>query len=171
MVILEKMPAEQAYILQNLYPCYIHELSEFLGAFPNKHGLFESEDIAYYDRETFLKIWWQHSDQLFPFLIKVGDKPAGFVLITAQPFSYNSDFAIQDFFILNPYRKKGLAEKAAVIAFGLFHGNWKIEVLPKNLPACAFWRHVIEKYTVNNYLEENGQAQDGFPMVIFRFTN
>jgi predicted acetyltransferase len=73
---------------------------------PNQHGLFESDEVVSYDKETFLKIWWQHPDQLFPFIIKIDDRPAGFALISTKPNSRDSDYEIVEFFIVNPYRKK-----------------------------------------------------------------
>jgi aminoglycoside 6'-N-acetyltransferase I len=170
MLELEKMPAEKAHILQNLYPCYLHDLSEFQDTLPNQHGLFESDEVVSYDKETFLKIWWQHPDQLFPYIIKIDDRPAGFALIGTKPYSGDSDYEIKEFFIVNPYRKKGFAEQAALKAFGLFNGKWKCAVLPRNLPACSFWRRTISKITSSNYMESQEKTDDG-EMVIFRFEN
>jgi predicted acetyltransferase len=170
MLKLEKLPVERAYILQNLYPCYLHDLSEYQDILPNQHGLFESEDITTYEKETFLKIWWQHPGLLSPFLISVEGRPAGFVLLAKKPFSNDSDNEIVEFFILKPYRKKGWGGQAAIQALDLFHGNWRIRVLFKNLPALAFWRSIIAKYTASKYLESNDRSGEN-EIVVFRFSN
>jgi aminoglycoside 6'-N-acetyltransferase I len=168
MLELEKLPIDQAYILQNLYPYYLHDLSEFQEILPNQHGLFESDEITSYEKETFLKVWWEHPEQLFPFIIRIDDRPAGFALIGTKPYSGESDYEIMEFFILKPYRQKGLAEQAAIKAFGLFNGEWKCSVLPRNLRACSFWRRITSKY--EKYSESLKQTDDG-EMVVFCFQN
>ena len=168
MLELEKLPIDQAYILQNLYPYYLHDLSEFQEILPNQHGLFESDEIISYEKETFLKVWWEHPEQLFPVIIRVDDRPAGFALIGTKPYSGDRDYEIMEFFILKPYRQKGLAEQAAIKAFGLFNGEWKCSVLPRNLRACSFWRRITSKY--EKYSESLKQTNDG-EMVVFWFQN
>ena len=170
MIELEKLPVERANILQNLYPYYLHDLSEFQDTLPNQYGLFESDEITYYDKETFLRVWWQHPDQLFPYIIRINDRPAGFALIGTKPYSGDSDYEIMEFFIVNPYRKKGFAEQAAVKAFSLFNGKWKCAVLPKNLPARSFWQRTISKITSSKYTESQEKTDDS-EMVVFRFEN
>jgi predicted acetyltransferase len=170
MLELQKLPIEQAYILQNLYPYYLHDLSEFQDALPNQHGLYESEEILFYEKDTFLMVWWQHPEQLFPFLIRVDNRPAGFALIGTKPYSGDSDYEIMEFFVLKPYRQKGFAEQAAIEAFGLFNGTWKYAVLPRNLRACAFWRRITSRYTSSEYSESLEQTDTG-EMVVFRFNN
>ena len=170
MLILEKLPLEKAFILQNLYPCYLHDLSEFIDVFPNQFGLFESEEISSYDKETFLKEWWQHPDEEFPFLIRVEDRPAGFALVISKPYSGNTDHEIMEFFMLKPYRKHGLAELAVNQVFERFHGSWKIKALPRNLPGRGFWTQVIGKYTHTNYHEGTDQTDQG-EMIVYRFSN
>jgi predicted acetyltransferase len=168
MLTLEILPTDQAYILQNLYPCYLHDLSEFQDILPNQHGLFESDEIRSYEKETFLKVWWEQPEKLFPFIIRVDDRPAGFALIGTKPYSGNSDFEIIEFFILKPYRQKRLAEQAATQAISLFHGTWKCCVLPRNLRACSFWRRITAKY--EPYSESLTQTDAG-EMVVFCFQN
>ncbi len=168
---LERLPLERAYILQNIYPVYLHELSAYMDVLPNDHGLFESDEITRYDPETFLKIWWKHPNQLFPYLIKVDGKPAGFVFITTPPFiEGEGDYEILEFFLMNPYRGKGLAAQAAIQALNQFHGQWKFVVLPRNKPALQFWRKVLEKVTGLDYQETLEQTPVG-EMVMFRFKN
>jgi aminoglycoside 6'-N-acetyltransferase I len=167
---LEKLSIERAYILQNLYPCYLHDLSEYLDILPNQHGLYEEESVTYYKQDTFLQTWWQYPGQLFPNLIKVDDRPAGFVLITTPPFISEAEYAIQEFFLLKPYRGKGYALQAAIMAFNLFHGSWKFEVLPKNIPAIHFWRRVLAEYSASNYQEAIEHTPER-AMLVFRFTN
>jgi aminoglycoside 6'-N-acetyltransferase I len=167
----ELLPEQRANILQNLYPAYLHDLSAYMTALPNPHGLFEEETVERYNPETFLKVWWQHPQQLFPFLITADNLPAGFALVYTQPYTEDeTQFCIAEFFILHPYRRTGAAEAAARQVFDRFHGTWKAEVLPLNLPAQKFWRRVIANYSGGAYTEGLETGHEG-GMLVFRFEN
>ncbi|MFD1737259.1 hypothetical protein ACFSCX_11915 [Bacillus salitolerans] len=59
------------------------------------------------------------------------------------------DFRIDQFFILQKYKGKGLGKKAALMTFDLYSGKWQFNQIENNYPAQAFWRSTIKEYTKN----------------------
>lgn len=166
---------DTAYIIKNLYPLYLHDLSEFADwkdQVPNEHGILEPDNPGVrtlVEQGEVFNILWEKPNVLFPFLILVDGKPAGFALIATPPHvPYGGDYYVNEFFLLRPYRGKGIGERAAVEVFDKFHGQWELMVMPKNLRALAFWRKTIAKYMSGQFQEEVTGDND---MVVFRFNN
>jgi hypothetical protein len=40
--VVQSVP-ETAHLIRNLYPLYLHDLSEFSGDLPNQHGVYEPQ--------------------------------------------------------------------------------------------------------------------------------
>ncbi|MBI1922711.1 GNAT family N-acetyltransferase [Candidatus Poribacteria bacterium] len=165
---------DTAYIIKNLYPLYLHDLSEFADwkdQVPNEHGILEPDnpDVrTLVEHGEVFNSWWEKPDVLFPFLILVDGKPAGFAFIATPPYSAGGDYYVNEFFLLHPYRGKGIGERATVEIFDKFHGEWELFVLKKNLRAQAFWRKTIAKYMSGQFQEEVTGDGGG---VLFRFNN
>lgn len=136
MIQLVTIPEEKMQTLFNLYQLYLHDLSRFEDDYPlDEHGLF---DIGNTD------LYWK-KEQLFPYFINSNDQIAGFALLTGPPYSPKGvDFAVQEFFILNAYRRKGVGQTAANLIFQRHPGKYSISQLAKNLPAVSFWRNVLQ---------------------------
>ena len=65
-----------AGVIKNLWPLYVHDLSEFDGRMANRHGLLladESVTTLTGHGET-QNGWWKRPDALFPYLV-VADGP------------------------------------------------------------------------------------------------
>jgi aminoglycoside 6'-N-acetyltransferase I len=164
-----------AYIIKNLYPLYLHDLSGHHGTFPNCHGIYEDTDdfITLQDQYVVQNVWWEKPGCLFPFLILVDGRPAGFDLIATSPHcNKDIDFFVNDFFLLQPYRGRGIAEIAATKVFDQFKGKWELFTNPadKNIGAQQYWRKTLSKYTNGVYTESIGDTFDGYK-IIFRFDN
>lgn len=94
----------EAYIIKNLYPLYLYDLSEHYVRFPNAHGIYEESDEfkTLSDQYEVQNIWWEKPDCLYPYLIFVEDKPAGFILIATPPYcSEGIDYFVNDFVNIN----------------------------------------------------------------------
>jgi predicted acetyltransferase len=50
---------------------------------------------------------------------------------------------VAEFFILPDKRLQGIGKMAAIEIFGLFPGNWELQVHSKNKAAIAFWEKSI----------------------------
>ncbi|XEC94915.1 GNAT family N-acetyltransferase [Paenibacillus tarimensis] len=170
---------DEAYIIKNLYPLYLHDLSGHYGLtpghIPNVHGIFEdsNEFKTLSDQYAVQNIWWEKPDCLYPFLIRVEGIPAGFILIATPPHcSKETDYFVNDFFLLQPFRGKGIAEYSAIQVFQNFKGRWELFTNPaeQNRAGQKFWRKTLLNYTKADYVEELGTTFDGYKL-IFRFNN
>ena len=74
---------EDAHMIKNLWPLYLHDISQFEGVGPNQHGVLWAED----DVRTLAEqgdgqnTWWEKPDVLFPYLILADGLPVGFNLV------------------------------------------------------------------------------------------
>lgn len=151
--------AGDANVLQNLWPLYQHDVSEFDGAVPNRHGIFSDDDgvgtLAQHVGS--LNSWWSDRATLFPYLIVVNGAPAGFNLIAARPRfpeAIDADFVVHEFFLVHAHRGGSVAEHAAREGFARHRGRWEVVTYPTHRRAIAFWRRVIAGYTSNRYTEQ-----------------
>jgi predicted acetyltransferase len=173
---IELCERKNKFIINNLYPLYLHDLAEIRNVLPNKYGVFE-DDEKYHTLEQQIPvfdIWWEKEGVLFPYLIKVDGLPAGFILVTTPPYLFdNCDFMINEIFILRPYRGKGIGENGVREVFNLHRGKWMLFTTPtdKNLNTVSFWRKTLSGYTNNQFTEEDKELNDvGFSKV-FKFNN
>jgi predicted acetyltransferase len=159
--IIQAGHAEKA-VIENLFPLYLHDLSEFSDVDVDGQGRFLQDGA--------LDPWWEN-DTLFPFLIRVDEQIAGFALVATPPYvSKGRDYRLNEFFILRRYRQRGIGLAAATAVFDRLHGAWEVGWLPTNLPAAAFWRKTIERYTQGRYQEGRvmESAEEGLPGLYFK---
>lgn len=170
---------DEAYVIKNMYPLYLHDLSGHYGLggehTPNEHGIFEpSPDYkTLQDQYNVQNVWWEKPECLYPFLMIVDGIPAGFAFIATPPYcSQGTNFFVHDFFLMQPFRGVGVAEHAASTIFGMFKGNWELFTNPseKNKIGQSFWRKTVANYTEGNYREMYGHTFDGYKL-IFQFSN
>jgi len=164
--------ADDAYIVKNLFPLYVHDLSEFSGERPNVHGVLEPGAVATLSAQGDVQdVWWRKPDALFPFIIRLDGGVAGFAFVARPPHVPESvDQVLNEFFLVRAYRGMGIGEQAAGQIFNRFPGRWQLEVLAKNFPAQAFWRRILREHTGNQFEERSAQTDAG-PRHIYRFKN
>jgi predicted acetyltransferase len=171
--IVEARESDEA-VIRNLFPLYIHDLSEFMGWDVPDDGLFAASDllVQYWGRKPRdPRFRWGEGLHGHPFLVRVDGNLAGFVLVREMrkdPDLYD----VGEFFILRKFRGKGVGKEAAHRAFDMFPGGWQVRELQENTPAQAFWRRIIDEYTGGDYAE----TQEVFPpfphrMVVQRFSS
>lgn len=134
--------------LRRLYALYLHDLSEF-----SSH--YELDEEARW-RPDYLEdmLTW---DECHCLLIVAGERPAGFALVSLRPFPHmpqDVDARMAEFFVAQPYRRRGIGRAAALAALRMFPGDWVLEVLRGNDAALAFWRSVTAEATGGRYAEE-----------------
>jgi|SRR5579871_291007 len=164
---------DTAHIFNNLYPLYLHDLSEFDGAHPNEHGVLEGEGVrTLVEQAEGQRGWLETPAHLYPFLIIADGLPAGFNLIATHPYSVpkHIDYMVHEFFLLHYFRGKGVGEAAATQVFDRLRGVWEVFAMPNNPRAQGFWRKTIARYTNGQYQEESGSTVFG-ERQIFRFSN
>ena len=94
-----RLAEDDAYIIKNLWPLYQHEVTRFQVQEPNQHGLLGVDDsVRDIGRAVdALDPWWQDRESLFPYLIVVDGKPAGFNLVAGRsrhPDGTDVDFIV-----------------------------------------------------------------------------
>jgi predicted acetyltransferase len=129
--------------LTNLLQFYIYDFSEFIDAHVEKNGRFDEYPLSDY--------WTK--DNHIPYLIKLNENFAGFVLVRLIEVETKSFFSISEFFIMKKYRRTGLGRSVAKDIFRLHKGNWEVFQIGKNEPAQLFWRNVINEYTNGHFSE------------------
>lgn len=93
--------------------------------------------------------------------ILYGEERVGFAMVQrSQP----SDYAMAEFFIARPWRRRGIGAQAVRLIFDRFAGHWLIREHLSNAAAVDFWRGVVARYTVGRYQERivNGEVQQRF---------
>jgi predicted acetyltransferase len=152
----------EKFILQNLMELYQHDFSEFDHSDVNQAGLYE---YAYLDS------YWSEPHR-YPFLVRVEDKLAGFVLVNlhADPVHQEPCWSVAEFFIMRKYRRLCLGSKVAERIFDMFRGKWQVAQIEANLPARAFWHKTIGDYTHGAY-EEVSVLYDQSKVILQRFDN
>jgi predicted acetyltransferase len=164
-----------AHIIKNLWPLYVHEVSEFGGGLPNRHGLILEGDTikSLTEQGETQSAWWRRPESLFPYLILVDGRPAGFNLVATHPSipqEIDADFEVHEFFVVHADRGKGVAVRAAREGFDRHRGRWEVVTYPTHAQAIAFWRRVLGDYTRGDYRERQGEHPWG-PRVIWNFDN
>ncbi|MDX6438194.1 MAG: hypothetical protein QOF45_777 [Gaiellaceae bacterium] len=133
--------------LRRLYALYLHDLSAH-----TTH--YELDGDARW-RPDYLEDMLPRAD-CHCLLIEAGGKPAGFALVTVKPFpqmAADADVGMAEFFVAQPYRRRGIGRAAALEALRRFPGAWTVEELVGNEAAVAFWRDVIAEATGGRYTE------------------
>jgi predicted acetyltransferase len=136
--------------LQNLMQLYLYDFSEMAGDEVDDTGRFS---YAYLDR------YWTEPER-HPFLVRVDEKLAGFVLVRQAPSlvggapeSGATCTQMAEFFILRKYQRQGIGARAARALFDRFPGRWEVCEIPDNIAARDFWRKMIGEYTGGDYQE------------------
>ena len=138
-----RAPIEEKEVLQRLMELYLYDFSEFDGADLDDQGAY---GYPYLDR------YWIEPERV-PFLIRVDEMLAGFVLVCEHSWLGNPGKMIAEFFVMRKYRGRGVGRTAAFTVFDSFPGHWEVSQIAQNQPAQEFWRKVIGEYTHGNYRE------------------
>lgn len=128
-------------ILANLYSLYLHDLSAYTERLTiHSDGSFVFDDLDY--------LW--EEDGISPFLIKYDDHLIGFLLLLERPYLKKEiDYSVNDIFILNSYRGKGLGLEVIENLFQSKPGSYYIIELSANKPAIIYWKKVYQKLNIS----------------------
>lgn len=148
---MEEMP-----IIANLFEMYAHDFSEFHAVEPGPDGRFGYPDLPLY---------WSEPGRC-PFLIRVGGKLAGFVLVHRISSGNNAAWDMAEFFVLRGYRRRGVGREAAHWVWRQFPGPWQVRVMRANQTAHGFWQRAIAEFAGDamslTSVEKAGELWDVF---------
>jgi len=134
--------------LNNVYPFYLHDLSEF--------------DLTYYtldDRGVWMpdhRAGWLEDDADHPLILVEAGRRVGFALVNQAPSPHmrpSMDYRMSEFFVLRRHRGQGIGRRAVFALFDRFRGKWEVSELARNAVAIAFWRRVIGEYGGDRHQE------------------
>ncbi len=154
-IILKEIELEKKDILNNLMQLYLHNISlNFPMDFDSNTGMYGYDDIEKYFE----------NDNNKAFFILKENEIAGFMLIDLS----DEKNIVQEMFVLNNYKRKGVGKTAVSILFDKFRGNWEIKSLPCSESAEKFWISSVKKYTNDQFnLEYVGK----FNRAVLTFNN
>jgi predicted acetyltransferase len=138
--------------LANVYPLYLHDLSEF------DDGYYRLDDRGRWQPDHLPG--WLEDDGDHPLVILESGERVGFVLVNQAPSPHvgpGVTFRVAEFFVLRKLRRSGIGRRAVFTLLDQLGGKWEISELPRNTPAIRFWRSVLGDYTGGRY-EETSDA-------------
>ena len=143
---------DERAVLENLVQLYCYDWSELMALDIGDDGRFDDLPLERYWIDA-----WRH-----PFLLRVGDKLAGFALIAERSrlTGLSGVFDMAELFVMRRYRRQGVGLAAACAAFDRFKGPWEVRQREENAAATAFWRRAIGTYTHGNYQEEHRESPE-----------
>lgn len=158
-VVLRKVLESEKSKLRNLYSLYLHDLSKFTSMIDiGADGSFEYESVD--------KFW--EIDGISPYFIKSDDNIIGFILLVERPFlKKENDFGVNDIFILNRYKGKGMGKRAVKKLFEEKSGKYFVIELIENKPAVSFWKKLYTE--LNIQYEERQDVIDDEQCLIQEF--
>jgi predicted acetyltransferase len=153
-------PAD-ANLLADLLELYIHDMSAF---YPHVE-IGDDGRFGYPE----LPLYWSEPGR-FPFLIRRGDRVAGFVLAKrGSPVSDDPEVLdVVEFFVLPQWQREGIGRAAARRLWLRLPGSWTVRVSEGNLGALGFWSGVVAEATLGAAVESRRPGRS-HPWRVFAF--
>ncbi|WP_134684644.1 GNAT family N-acetyltransferase [Brevibacillus migulae] len=139
---LQRLTSGSRQLFSNLFELYTYDFSVYMNVELDDHGRFV---------EGYINRYIQNGDY-HPYVVRYFGKIAGFAIVKVEGVNR---YSMDQFFILKQYRRTGLGKRVAFQLFTTHPGEWRVAQLASNIPAQAFWRHVIREYTGCEYQEVN----------------
>lgn len=162
---------DDSELIKNLYTFYRYDLMPFIasgiGSCVNAYGTINgSTSRTHAEAVDDCNVWWEKPGILFSFLIRAEGKPAGFAMVATPPHTTSGiAYRMNEFFVLNRFRRCGIGTRAAIQVMDRFAGRWEVGYTPINESAAAFWRTVIPGYTNGDYKETEIRGDPDTPML------
>jgi len=93
---------------------------------------------------VFLEQW--RAGLNYPYIIMVNDEQAGYAGVGTD--TVTREFYIQQLWVADNYRSKGICAKVAIMLFERFAGSWRVE----SASAPEFWQKVLPEYARNHQI-------------------
>jgi predicted acetyltransferase len=166
LVTLERVGAERAGTLTNLFQLYAHDFSEQW--FDRPEG--ELGEDGRLEEYGLMDRYWSEPDHE-AMLIRRDGRIAGFVLVNAYSHSgLPLDHQIAEFFVARKHRRARIGKTAALQVIAARPGQWEIAVARRNEAAKPFWRAVAAAAAAEGAkIDELDQDDDRWNGMILRF--
>jgi aminoglycoside 6'-N-acetyltransferase I len=159
-------------VITNLTTYFRYDLLPFAddgGLRMNRFGIVADDDASTHAESVRGEaVWWSKPGILLPMLIAVNDEPAGFADVARPPHASPSvDYRIEDFFIVNKWRRVGVGREALRLIVERYPGRWEVGWLPKNEPAARFWRAVTQPWDAQDWPVAQAPGRPSLPGLSF----
>lgn len=101
-------------------------------------------DVRPDDAYPYFDLYWSEPAARWPFWLKVGNANAGFALVSRRAEVGRTE--MEEFFVADAYRRRGVGLAAARRLIGRFPGAWQITQRETNVGAIAFWHRVLDGF-------------------------
>lgn len=158
MISLKAVTRENSAVLRNLFQFFCHDLAGFDEPLPMKNGRYVVEHFSLYYSHPGMK----------SFLICASGSPVGFVVVSVPPHFMNVH-CVQHLFVLNGYRRNGVAAQAMAKVFRKFPGPYRVGQSFDNDAAIEFWKTVYarEGITYREVVEGEGLDKELVQLFVF----
>ena len=141
---------------KNLFAFYRYDLMPYIengaGSAVNRFGTINGETSRTHEEAFGDEGLWQKPGVIFPFLIRADGELAGLAVVVTQPHATaGRDYRMNEFFVLNKFRRRGVGRAAAQALLNQFRGKWEIGQMPENHGAISFWQAVVQEHTGGDY--------------------
>ncbi|MGD9591595.1 MAG: GNAT family N-acetyltransferase [Candidatus Berkiella sp.] len=156
-------------IIEPLALYYEYDMSRYCGRLPGWEfpvsGNYLSKSLI-----QNLKSYFSEKNR-YPFLIRVDEHPAGFVMVNTIGTTAHVQWNMGEFFVLAPYQRCKIGQTIAKAVFERFMGEWEVAVIPQNTGALHFWKGVIHQFTNAKFSQEKKllTKPENHQMIIFSF--
>ena len=147
MISLTPVTEANSTVLGNLFQFFCHDLAAVDEPQPMEDGRYVVEHLSVYYEHPGMKSFLIHDDDL----------PVGFVVVSVPPH-FMDVYCVQHLFVLNGYRRNGIAAEAMRRVFRQFPGAYRVGQSFENEPAIEFWKtlYANEGITYEEAVEGEG---------------
>jgi len=135
---------------------YVYDFTEFTNLAIRENGS--------YPMLPDLHTYWGDTEHKQPYIIKVDQEIAGFILVKQIESGARCYNYLAHFFILRKFRGSGIGLQAAKLVIHAHDGEWEMYQLENNIQAQKFWDKVLNELTTDKILvkHENGRRYQTF---------
>lgn len=159
-MLIEVLPCSEQdrQAFRNLFAFYRYDLMPFIGtgagSAVNRYGAINGEASRTHEEAFGGDDLFQKPGVVLPFLLRADSELAGLAVVATQPHATpGRDYRMQEFFVLNKFRRRGVGRAMALSLLEQFRGKWEIGQMPTNHGAIAFWQAVVQEHTGGNYTQ------------------
>lgn len=134
-------------VIENLTQFYFYDILQ-----NSQYSHYKLTENGIYEKMPYFENYWEE-DNRYPFVIKQENLPIGFALVHNITLNKNADWKMAEFFILAPYRKKGIARYVVKNILNLLPGLWEFSVFKDNEIAKKFWQNILSDAQERTYQE------------------
>ena len=118
--------------------------------------LNEMNDEAIFEYKWFDSYFKDKNRDAYFIKEQKSNKILGFAMVNQYMHKNKGGHSIAEFMIIPKYRRLKIGKRVAVELFNMHKGIWEVKPSYKSKSSFEFWKNVIEEYTKNNNIFEDG---------------